>query len=189
MIGYGLALLVLSTYSVSQQSQQNTSNPVQSMQQYQCQTQYKPFSNEAKNLFNEVASQAGVPGSWAYSPGLHAILKKESNGMVGIPNYTIKDAEGKTVRNNQEAWPEIHQKIRDNQYLAPSHATGLGQLQPQYVDRFYPSGRNGIGDCREEAIGMLRYIKAAYGTPERAWNCYGKFKPKACPKKRFREGY
>ena len=157
-----------------------------------CQARYEPFSQEARTLFAEAASSAGVPLSWAHSDGLHYILSNESGGMVGIPNYSIKDEDGKSVRDQPYLWPVIHERIRDGNKGSPkasSSATGLGQLLPVNVDAYYPSGRNGIGDCREEAEGMLRYIKATYGNPNTAWKCYGKLKPKQCPNKRFKEGY
>ena len=186
-----MALLVVSTYAKIPSTVDSVNpDPVnQQLTQNSCLAQYRPFSSEAKYLFSEAASEAGVPRSWAYSPGLHSILQKESNGIVGIPNYTIKDQRGNSAQNNRDYWKVAHEKIRNYESIAPSHATGLGQLQPENVDRYYPSGRAGIGDCREEAIGMLRYIKAAYGSPNTAWSCYGKLKPELCPKKRFKEGY
>lgn len=176
-----IALMVLSTYAPSDEPAIKT-----------CQVQYEPFSPEAKALFAEVAPSAGVPRSWAYSPGLHYILRKESNGQVGIPNYSIKDEDNRSVRDKPHLWPDIHQRIKQGEKGSPkatSSATGLGQLLLANADRFYPSGRDGIGDCREEAQGMLSYIRAVYGSPNTAWSCYGKLRPEECPKKQFREGY
>ncbi|HLC82161.1 MAG TPA: hypothetical protein VJH68_05890 [Candidatus Nanoarchaeia archaeon] len=177
-------MLFLSTYSSSlQESPASTAA---------CQAQYKPFSQSAKSLFAEVAPLAGVPRSWAYSSGLHSILSQESEGLVGVPNYSIKDQYGKPAKNNPELWSGIHHLIRQGEKgssRASSSATGLGQLLATNADTFYPSGRVGIGDCREEAVGMLRYIKAAYGSPSKAWNCYGKISKNYCSGKRFKEGY
>jgi LysM repeat protein len=131
--------------------------------------QYAPFSAEAKALFREAAADAGVPESWANSNGLHRILQKESNGRVGIPNYTY----GRR-KNNPGQWGEIHNELKSGRIRAGSSATGLGQLLLANVDRYYPSGRQGIGNPHEEAVGMLRYIKDRYGNPDNAWSQYGR---------------
>lgn len=176
-----IALMLLSTYISYDAPGEKT-----------CLARYEPGSKEAKALFAEVAPLAGVPRSWAHSPGLHKILRRESGGVVGIPNYTIRDEDGKPTRNNPSTWSIIHQRIREGEKGSPkaaSTATGLGQLLAVNVDRFYPSGREGIGDCREEAEGMLKYIRVTYGGPNTAWSCYGRLKPKQCPYKNFRPGY
>lgn len=129
---------------------------------------YAPFSPEAKDLFREAARQAGLPTSWADSTGLHKILDKESKGQVGVPNYSY----GRRYRDKSQ-WPVIHHELRDGRIRANSSATGLGQLLLKNVDAYYPSGRQGIGNPLEEAIGMLRYIKDRYRTPDRAWQLYG----------------
>ncbi len=180
-----ISLLMLSTYTL-------TSPSIAPRQLEICQAQYQPFSAEAKLLFETVAYDAGVPKSWAYSSALHHLLKKESEGWVGIPNYSIKNQDKKPVAKTPELWDAVHQKIRKGEtggFLARSTATGLGQLVAANVDRYYPSGREGIGDCREEAVGMLRYIRTRYGSPNTAWSCHGKFRPESCPWKSFREGY
>jgi len=130
---------------------------------------YEPFSGEARALFREAAKRAGVPEAWADSPGLHNILKRESNGVVGIPNYTYGGR-----KKNPAQWGQIHAELKSGKISAKSSATGLGQLLLRNVDRYYPSGRAGIGDPVEEAAGMLAYIKDRYGSPERAWALYGK---------------
>ncbi|MFH1810387.1 MAG: hypothetical protein ABIJ09_16720 [Pseudomonadota bacterium] len=132
-------------------------------------TRYPPFSSEAKALFREAARKAGVPESWADSPGLHNILKRESNGQVGVPNYTYGGR-----KKDPAQWSAIHNELKNGRITAKSSATGLGQLLLRNVDRYYPSGRAGIGDPVEEAAGMLAYIKDRYGSPERAWALYGK---------------
>jgi SLT domain-containing protein len=129
---------------------------------------YPPFSQEAIALFTQAAQAAGLPTSWASSPGLHNILARESEGVVGVPNYTY------ARRGSGTAWyTQIWDELRRNVITAASSATGLGQLLLDNVERYYPSGRNGIGNPLEEAIGMLRYIKARYGSPDNAWSNYG----------------
>lgn len=130
---------------------------------------YAPGSKRQIDLFRRSAEIAGVPASWAADPGLRYILARESGGIVGIPNYTYgwraKEA---------ACWPAIHEQIRNRVSTTKSNATGLGQLLGSNVDQYYPSGRAGIGDAVEEAVGMLRYIEARYGTPAAARACYGK---------------
>ena len=133
------------------------------------QAQYKPFSPEARQLFVAAARLVGVPEEWAHSQGLHQILKRESNGMVGVPNYTY----GRR-KTNRASWASVHAELRRGRKRAKSSATGLGQLLLGNVDKYYPQGRAGIGDPLNEAAGMLAYIKARYGTPARAWQLYGK---------------
>ena len=137
---------------------------------------YTPHSAEAIALFEKAAPLAfgpsspnGVPTSWASEPGLHNILAKESRGFVGIPNYTYRD------RATQESeWNGVLDELREGQITATSSATGLGQLLLRNVEKYYPSGRLGLGVPVEEAAGMLAYIADRYGTPENAWNSYGK---------------
>lgn len=151
---------------------------------------YAPGSQKQVDLFRRAAKIAGVPESWAADPALRFILARESGGIVGIPNYTYgwraKEA---------ACWPAIHQQIRKGISTTKSNATGLGQLLGSNVDAYYPSGRAGIGNALDEAVGMLSYIQARYGTPAAARACYGKgSKEQPCevPGKRpktFKEGY
>lgn len=125
-------------------------------------TTYPPGSPEAVNLFKEAAREAGVPESWATDPALQELLRKESSGRVGIPNYTY----GKNLSPEQIA--QIQEDLRAGKRTTSSSATGLGQLTLANVDQFYPGGRSGIGNPRSEAVGMLRYISNRYGTPAQA---------------------
>ncbi len=129
---------------------------------------YEPNSQQAVQLFREAARRIGVPESWASSAGLHNILRRESNGKVGVPNYTY----GARAR-DPSRWGEVHNELKNGRITARSSATGLGQLLLANVDKYYPSGRAGIGNPVEEAAGMLAYIKDRYGTPDRAWALYG----------------
>jgi len=129
---------------------------------------YPPFSDAAKALFGAAADRAGVPRAWAQSNGLHQILRKESRGRVGVPNYTY----GSRAR-DPSRWPQVWNELKNDRITARSSATGLGQLLLDNVERYYPSGRAGIGDPMEEAVGMLKYIKDRYGHPDNAWRLYG----------------
>ncbi len=129
---------------------------------------YTPGSPEQIALFREAAQQAGLPESWASSPGLINILRRESGGKVGIPNYTY----GARAQDPSQ-WGGIHDELKAGRKTAKSSATGLGQLLLANVDRYYPSGRAGIGNPVEEAAGMMKYIQDRYGNPDNAWALYG----------------
>lgn len=129
---------------------------------------YAPGSLGQISLFQQAATRVGLPTSWANSPGLIQILSHESNGWVGRPNYTY----GERAR-NQALWPSVVNELRAGIVSASASASGLGQLLLTNVEKYYPSGRKGIGVPVEEAAGMLRYIKARYGDPDRAWAVRG----------------
>lgn len=128
---------------------------------------YTPGSPEQIALFQEAARAAGLPESWASSRGLINLLNAESGGKVGVPNYTY----GERARDPSQ-WASVHDELRAGNITARSSATGLGQLLLSNVERYYPSGRQGIGNPHEEAVGMLRYISDRYGNPDTAWNRY-----------------
>lgn len=132
------------------------------------QATYAPGSPEARALFTEAARMAGLPPEWGNSEALHNILRRESGGQVGRPNYTYGDR-----ARDPSQWGSIHDELKNGQITARSSATGLGQLLLSNVDKYYPNGRAGIGDPLQEAAGMLRYIADRYGTPENAWRLYG----------------
>jgi hypothetical protein len=129
---------------------------------------FPPGADKTKALFREAAKLAGVPESWADSPGLHNILAKESGGKVGRPNYTY----GARAKDPAQ-WESVHAELKSGTKSTISSATGLGQLILPNVDRYYPAGRKGIGDPLQEAAGMLAYIKDRYGSPDNAWARYG----------------
>ena len=136
--------------------------------------QYPPHSPEAKALFSQAARQAGLPESWGREHGLHEILRRESGGWVGRPNYTYNAVRGADFSSpsRRNEWPEVWREIQTGTYATRSTATGLGQLLRSNVDNFYPDGRAGIGDPLNEAIGMLKYIERRYGNPRNAWAFY-----------------
>jgi len=135
--------------------------------------QYPPFSEKAYKLFEQAAAAAGHPKAWARTKGLHKLLKAESDGWVGVPNYTYK---GRTL-GNKSKWPEVWGELRKGEITAKSSATGLGQLLLRNVDKYYPNKRMSIGNAEEEAQGMLNYIKARYGNPTVAWEGDGETDP------------
>lgn len=135
---------------------------------------YNPGSPEQVKLFQEAAALLrsrgiNVPDSWASSHGLQQILRRESNGQVGRPNYTY----GARAR-NPASWASVHAELQRGVKSTRSSATGLGQLLLANVDKYYPAGRAGIGNPVQEAAGMMAYILDRYRTPERAWSQYGK---------------
>ena len=142
---------------------------------------FVPGSDKAKELFRFAAVSAGLPVEWGDSPALHYILKQESGGYVGRPNYCFNGRYGKWFNSPKRAgeWPKAWADVRArNSPTCPngstSGATGLGQLQPSNVKAFYPDGLKGVGDPVNEAIGMLKYIAKRYGSPEVARSVYGK---------------
>ena len=132
---------------------------------------YVPFSEEAAHLLEEAALATRLPLDWAWDPALHELLRRESQGYVGIPNLSIKTRDGHPAWRHPESWKDIHHLLQQGKWNSSrgrSTATGLGQLLLRHVAHFYPSGERGIGDAKEEAIGMMRYIAFQYGTPEQA---------------------
>jgi hypothetical protein len=146
---------------------------------------YVPYSDEAKALFREAATYAGLPESWAEYPGLHYILQNESGGWVGRPNYTFNYIFGKNFNqpSRQAEWykawniialDETYAQAKARHPKFTSRASGLGQLQPGNTKKFYPDKLKGVADPLNEAVGMLRYIKSRYGSPQVARSAYGK---------------
>ncbi|MGE4443364.1 MAG: hypothetical protein AB7E37_00035 [Candidatus Altimarinota bacterium] len=129
---------------------------------------FTPGSKDAQVLFLAACQAADLPKDWCNKESLHRILSRESNGMVGRLNYTIK---GHSVDSFKE---QALSSTRNNPIGTVSTASGLGQLLLSNVDKYYPEGRKGIGDPLNEAVGMLRYIKDRYGNPDIAWSVYGK---------------
>lgn len=127
------------------------------------QKKFVPGSRDAVILFTMAAQAAWLPEEWAKQESLHILLRKESNGRVGVLNYTIK---GHTLESFKQA--AINAPRTKNPLGVHSTATWLGQLILTNVDLYYPDGRHGIGDALNEAVGMLRYIKARHKNPEQA---------------------
>ncbi len=148
-------------------SLQQAHRRVQSYTRFSPGVRFAPGSRRARELFRAAAHVAGLPPSWGSAPGLHQILKHESNGVVGVPNYTYGSR-----KNHKSEWPKIYHELQHGRITAVSSATGLGQLLNYNVKAYYRHGLNGLGVPLDEAVGMLRYIKARYGTPANAWAHY-----------------
>lgn len=52
--------------------------------------QFQPNSADTVLLFRIAAKVGNLPENWAENQNLHYILSRESNGKVGVLNYTIK---------------------------------------------------------------------------------------------------
>jgi len=146
---------------------------------------YVPGSEKAKELFRYAAVTAGLPVEWGDSEDLHYILKNESGGWVGRPNYKFNLLFGKDFNSGSRVseWHKAWEIIRLDENLAQakarhpnftSRASGLGQLQPEHIKNYYPDKFQGVGDPVNEAVGMLRYIAKRYGSPAVARSVYGK---------------
>lgn len=161
---------------------------------------YPPGSEKAKTLLRQALREANLPTEWADWLELHNILARESNGMVGIPNYTYGWRKGQCADGHKEAckgpgirkhknahhWPSIWALAQ--QHIWPkksstamkdpgklgSTATGLGQLLSKNVVKYYPGGLGGIGKPLPEAIGFVKYIFDRYGDPRVAWSVYSR---------------
>lgn len=129
---------------------------------------FTPGSKDAQVLFLAACQAANLPKDWCNKESLHRILSRESNGMVGRLNYTIK---WHSVESFKE---QALSSTKNNPIWTRSTASGLGQLLLSNVDKYYPDGRKGIWDPLNEAVWMLRYIKERYGNPDVAWSVYGK---------------
>ena len=136
--------------------------------------QFKPNSARLVALLRSATAAARVPEAWAESGDIHYIIGAESGGWIGIPNYTYgrrddqrfpRDISSPEMR---DRWPEVHAELRAGVKGARSTASGLGQLILDNVTAYYPEGAEGIGDPWNEAVGLLAYVRARYGSPERA---------------------
>mgnify|MGYP003343408339 CR=1 FL=1 len=151
---------------------------------------YAPNSDELRALLRAAAAQAGLPGAWADDPATHELIRRESDGWIGRPNYTIPGAR------DHSKWPEIWAKLRAGVAIpGSSDAAGLGQLLPSNMDLYAPSGRRGYGDPVQEAIAFLRYVSDRYGSPSVALSMHGQLgqytnaRTGKVQTKRFKEGY
>lgn len=97
-------------------------------------TTVNPYLTE----FTAAAAKAGVPSSWAQSPGLIQLVGHESS------------------------WKPTAKNPR-------SSAFGLFQFIRDTWNHILPEVPYGTTDVTWQAVGGFRYIKARYGTPDRAW--------------------
>jgi hypothetical protein len=136
---------------------------------------FTPWSKECQQLFTCAAVFAWLPSEWGTNESLHRILSNESAGIVGRVNYKLVERwiDGLGLKriaqeNTWLDWSSIAGKA-----WVVSTAVWLGQLTLSN-EKYLPHGRDSIGVPLEEAIGMLRYIKDRYGSPEVAGNIYWK---------------
>ncbi len=153
---------------------------------------YEPGSQAARDLLRGAAVAAGLPASWGDDPATHELMKRESGGWVGRPNYTF--GELSKVANRKD-WPAVWAKLRAGETWTKSTATGLGQLLTSNAKAKYPGGLQGIGNAHAEAVGFLRYVADRYGSPAVALAMHGKTgvythaKTGEQKSKSFQEGY
>lgn len=157
---------------------------------------FVPGSKETQQLFTCAAIMAWLPKEWGTNENLHNILQNESAGIVGRANYTLTNSgisgqglKYKAIENSNLAGKNIASVVG-----VSSTAVWLWQLTLSN-EHYLPHGRSSIGIPLEEAIGMLRYMKDRYGSPDVAWSIYGKMwyythadTWKSIPKE-FKEGY
>jgi hypothetical protein len=138
---------------------------------------YPPGSDKMKILLREALTEAALPQEWADWQETHNILTKESDGKVGIPNYTYMSV-ASDIKSHPEMWEELIWPLAragiPGEYEGRSNATGLGQLLTSNVKKFYPGGTDGIGKALPEAVGFVKYVHSRYGDPKVAWSVYGK---------------
>jgi hypothetical protein len=141
---------------------------------------FPPYSNAAKTLFKVAAQYAsqldptyGVEWNWSNDwSEIYKILWKESGWQVGRLNYTIK-----WMSTSEYKKIALSNSNSKNPLWTRSTASWLGQLLLRNIDKYYPSGRSGIWDPIEEAIGYLRYVGDRYGNPKTADDMYGETWP------------
>ena len=155
---------------------------------------YEPRTQKAVDLLTQALRQASLPEDWAMLEATHYILKQESGGKVGIPNYRYdfvpeRDPQRiSKVNTKPEHWEEIwgfakagktgQAGLTADQLAEGRHkgstATGLGQLTKSNATAFYPNGLEGIGNDLSEAVGFVKYINSRYGDPDTARTMYGR---------------
>lgn len=129
---------------------------------------FEAGSKDAQMLFSIALKQAWLPTEWSSNEGLHYILKRESAGVVWRLNYTIQWLSPDEFRDT------AINSTRNNPIGARSTASWLGQLLLSNVDKYYPNGRQWIGNPIEEAVWLIAYIHDRYGSPDVAASVYWK---------------
>jgi hypothetical protein len=105
------------------------------------------------------------PTVWAQLDAKAADPSASVNNF-GISKRTAKEKTETLANGKVRAWTE---------YSDPSHAIGIGQLQPSNIDTYMPGKTRverfaGVGNPVAETIGMLNYIYAVYDKSfEKAW--------------------
>jgi len=128
-----------------------------------------PTGERLEQIKKAILDDERIPDSWATDPAalaaINRVIEKESAWKVGIPNYTIRNA----GISRERAIAELQSGRKNLTHLgASSSAMGLGQLLGTNMDKYMPSGRQGIGNLQEELRGALAYMKDRYETPQAA---------------------
>ncbi len=128
-----------------------------------------PTGERLEQIRKAILDDPRIPDSWATDPNalaaINRVIEKESGWRVGIPNYTITNA----GISRERAIAELQSGKKSLTHLgAASSAMGLGQLLGSNMDRYMPSGRQGIGNLQEELRGALAYMQDRYGSPQAA---------------------
>lgn len=152
---------------------------------------YEPRTQKAVDLLTEALKQASLPEEWAMLESTHYIMNAESGGKVGIPNFRydfLPEREPQKISRvdlKPETWERIWESAKKGETgmagldaaaprSAGSTSTGLGQLNKENVEKYYPYGVGGIGNAAAEAYGYVKYISARYGDPDTARAMYGR---------------
>lgn len=149
---------------------------------------YAPGSNAAKDLARSACGVLGLPLAVADCDGLHHIMRRESGGYVGRPNYTIHlDGDRMSEIERAQDWPQVWDRLRSGDVLdlwpagfSHSTACGLGQLLSSNMRKLSPIGVEGYGDALAEMCALISYVLVRYRAPgssavqafEDAWRFY-----------------
>lgn len=136
-------------------------------------SRYAPGAASTHALALAACEVLELPEQVASADGLHNIIRRESGGYVGRPNYTIHlDGEAVSGIASADAWPKVWERLRsgDVAELWPdgvSHSTacGLGQLLSSNMAQLGPTGVEGYGDGLAEMCALISYVLARYRAP------------------------
>ena len=149
---------------------------------------YSPGSEATRDLAADACTVLGLSRRLGESDGLHNIIRRESGGYVGRPNYTIHlDGVQMSDTATADDWPKVWKRLRSGDVgelwpegVSHSTACGLGQLLSSNMARLGPTGVDGYGDALAEMCALISYVLARYRAPgasaveafEDAWRFY-----------------
>ncbi|KXS08816.1 hypothetical protein M427DRAFT_50297 [Gonapodya prolifera JEL478] len=119
---------------------------------------YPPYSTQLTKLLSDACKVLGFDQSWSTNKAVHALVEKESGGRIGVPNYTMGNFLpapyniGNQLGQRPDLWASLWEKMKSG--------------DPAYRGNGDSSGAPALGNPLAEAVGLLRTIKEAYGTPE-----------------------
>lgn len=134
---------------------------------------YAPRADETVELALAACEVLELPEQVASADGLHHIIRRESGGYVGRPNYTIHlNGVQMSQTTTVDDWPRVWSRLcsGDVRGLWPdgvSHSTacGLGQLLSSNMAQLSPIGVEGYGDALAEMCALISYVLARYRSP------------------------